>query len=108
MESSPYRCRLPRLQWRIQSESDNMRPMDEGRKRVLGIMAAILASLHMQTADHLFGGPGRTQNRTPDSGDISCRPWRKLLAPKTLHKPQKPVGPGRKKCPPRQFPALSA
>ncbi len=30
--------------------------MDEGRKRVLGIMAAILASLHMQTADDLFGG----------------------------------------------------
>jgi hypothetical protein len=31
--------------------------MDEDRKRVLGIMAAILASLHMQTADDLFGGP---------------------------------------------------
>jgi hypothetical protein len=31
--------------------------MDEGRKRVLGIMAAILASLCMQTADDLFGGP---------------------------------------------------
>ena len=31
--------------------------MDEGRKRVLGIMAGILASLHMQTADDLFGGP---------------------------------------------------
>jgi hypothetical protein len=31
--------------------------MDDGRKRVLGIMAAILASLHMQTADDLFGGP---------------------------------------------------
>jgi hypothetical protein len=31
--------------------------MDEGRKRVLGIMAAILASLHMQTANDLFGGP---------------------------------------------------
>jgi hypothetical protein len=31
--------------------------MDEGRKRVLGIMAAILASLHMETADDLFGGP---------------------------------------------------
>jgi hypothetical protein len=30
--------------------------MDEGRKRVLGIMAAILASLHMQAADDLFGG----------------------------------------------------
>jgi hypothetical protein len=31
--------------------------MDEGRKRVIGIMAAILASLHMQTADDLFGTP---------------------------------------------------
>jgi hypothetical protein len=31
--------------------------MDEGRKRVIGIMAAILAILHMQTADDLFGGP---------------------------------------------------
>ncbi len=31
--------------------------MDEGRKRVTGIMAAILASLHMQTADDLFGSP---------------------------------------------------
>lgn len=31
--------------------------MDEGRKRVIGMMAAILASLHMQTADDLFGGP---------------------------------------------------
>jgi hypothetical protein len=30
--------------------------MDEGRKRVIGIMAAILASLHMQTANDLFGG----------------------------------------------------
>jgi len=28
--------------------------MDEGRKRVIGIMAAILASLRMQTADDLF------------------------------------------------------
>jgi hypothetical protein len=31
--------------------------MDEGRKRVIGIMASILTSLHMQTADDLFGGP---------------------------------------------------
>jgi hypothetical protein len=31
--------------------------MDEGRKRVIGLMAAILSSLHMQTADDLFGGP---------------------------------------------------
>jgi hypothetical protein len=31
--------------------------MDEGRKRVLGIMAAISASMHMERADDLFGGP---------------------------------------------------
>jgi len=31
--------------------------MEENRKRVIGIMAAILASLHMRTADDLFGGP---------------------------------------------------
>jgi hypothetical protein len=31
--------------------------MDEGRKRVIGIMASILTSLHMRTADDLFGGP---------------------------------------------------
>ena len=42
---------------RMYGESDTLRRMDEGRKRVLGIMAAILASLHMQTADDLFGGP---------------------------------------------------
>jgi len=38
--------------------------MDEGRKRVLGIMAAILAGLHMQTADDLFGGPREVHGRT--------------------------------------------
>jgi len=31
--------------------------VDEGRKRVIGIMASILTSLHMRTADDLFGGP---------------------------------------------------
>jgi len=31
--------------------------VEEGRKRVIGIMASILASLHMRTADDLFGGP---------------------------------------------------
>jgi hypothetical protein len=29
--------------------------MDEGRKRVLGIMAAILTAMHMRTAGDLFG-----------------------------------------------------
>lgn len=28
-----------------------------GRKRVIGIMAAILAGMHMERADDLFGGP---------------------------------------------------
>ena len=31
--------------------------MDEGRKRVLGIMASILTAMHMRTADDLFGTP---------------------------------------------------
>ena len=34
--------------------------MDEGRKRVIGIMAAILSALHMQRADDLFGMPNGT------------------------------------------------
>jgi len=38
--------------------------MDEGRKRVLGIMAAILASLHMERADDLFGDPRKAHGRT--------------------------------------------
>ena len=31
--------------------------MDEGRKRVIGIIAAILTAMHMRTADDLFGTP---------------------------------------------------
>lgn len=42
---------------RTKDESATMCGMDEGRKRVIGIIAAILASLHMRTADDLFGGP---------------------------------------------------
>lgn len=43
--------------------------MDEGRKRVIGIMASILTSLHMETADDLFGGPNRqSQNGQADRG----------------------------------------
>ena len=42
---------------RIKNEYVTIAKMDEGRKRVIGLMAAILASLHMQTADDLFGGP---------------------------------------------------
>lgn len=42
--------------WRIQGEDGKLSRMDEGRKRVIGIMA-IMASLLMRTADDLFGGP---------------------------------------------------
>jgi hypothetical protein len=31
--------------------------MDEGRKRVLAIVAGILVARHLDTADDLFGGP---------------------------------------------------
>lgn len=31
--------------------------MDEGRKRVLAIVAGILVAGHLNTADDLFGGP---------------------------------------------------
>jgi hypothetical protein len=34
--------------------------MDEGRKRVLGIMAAILTAIHMPRARDLFGTPSGT------------------------------------------------
>jgi hypothetical protein len=38
--------------------------MDEGRKRVIGIMAAILVSRNVQTADDLFGGRKEARERT--------------------------------------------
>jgi len=31
--------------------------MDEGRKRVLAIVAGIIVARHLETADDLFGGP---------------------------------------------------
>ena len=31
--------------------------MEEGRKRVLAIVAGILVARHLKTADDLFGGP---------------------------------------------------
>jgi hypothetical protein len=48
------RHRLALFLWRTQGEQVQDTPLDEGRKRVIGIMAAILASLHMRTADDLF------------------------------------------------------
>ncbi|MGA2924294.1 MAG: hypothetical protein ABSE28_24625 [Candidatus Sulfotelmatobacter sp.] len=42
------------MKTRIEPKAATPRGHIEGRKRVLGIMAAILASLHTQTADDLF------------------------------------------------------
>lgn len=36
---------------------ENGAEMDEGRKRVLAIIAGILVSKHLDRADDLFGGP---------------------------------------------------
>lgn len=43
----------------IDEQTANMMPSrnGRGRKRVIGILAAILASLHLERADDLFGGP---------------------------------------------------
>lgn len=38
--------------------------MDDGRKRVLGIMAAILTAMHMRTASDLFGMPAAHRRQT--------------------------------------------
>lgn len=43
--------------------------MDEGRKRVIGIMAAILSAMHMQRADDLFGMP----NGSPITSTLTAR-----------------------------------
>ena len=61
-------------------ESDTVLPMDEGRKRVIGIMAAILASLHMRTADDLFGEP-QGSPRTDKLIAASVQ-WAKLIMEK--------------------------
>jgi len=37
--------------------------VEEGRKRVIGLMAAILSAMHMQRADDLFGMPNGTTDR---------------------------------------------
>jgi hypothetical protein len=53
--------------------------MDEGRKRVLAIVAGILVARHLNTADDLFGGPQgspRTDAMVAAAvqwADISCR-----------------------------------
>jgi hypothetical protein len=42
---------------RTKGEGVRFSAVDEGRKRVIGLMAAILSAMHMQRADDLFGMP---------------------------------------------------
>lgn len=66
--------------------------MDEGRKRVIGIMAAILVSLHMRNADDLFGGP-QGSPRTDQLIAASVQ-WARLIMEKVdqVCAPDKTVG----------------
>jgi hypothetical protein len=49
---------------RMNSEFASILRIAEGRKRVIGIMAATPVSLHMQIDDDLFGGPRAVLART--------------------------------------------
>jgi hypothetical protein len=54
--------------------------MDESRKRVIGIMAAILTARHLKTADDLFDSKGspRTESLIAASVQWSERIMRKI------------------------------
>jgi hypothetical protein len=41
----------------MKGEPSRLFDVDEGRKRVLAIVAGILVARHLDTADDLFGGP---------------------------------------------------
>ena len=48
---------MPRLRTANKTRTCYASRVDEGRKRVIGIMAAILTAMHMERADDLFGSP---------------------------------------------------
>jgi hypothetical protein len=48
---------MARRWWTNKRRTYTMPHMDEGRKRVLAIVAGILVARHLNTADDLFGGP---------------------------------------------------
>ncbi|MDP9159315.1 MAG: hypothetical protein M3O09_03680 [Acidobacteriota bacterium] len=54
--------------------------MDEGRKRVLAIIAGILVARHLQTADDLFNSKGspRTENMVASAVQWADRIMRKI------------------------------
>jgi hypothetical protein len=53
--------------------------VDEGRERAIGVMASILVSLHMQTADDLFGCP-QGSPRTDKLIDASIQWAERIMA----------------------------
>jgi hypothetical protein len=57
--------------------------MHEGRKRVIGIIAAILMAMHMRTADDLFGTPSGSP-RTDRLIDASIQ-WAERIMKKIDH-----------------------
>jgi hypothetical protein len=54
--------------------------MDEGRKRVIAIIAGILVARHLKTADDLFGGP--TGSARTDSMISAAVQWAELILKK--------------------------
>ena len=69
--------------------------MDEGRKRVIGIMAAILTSIHMRTADDPFGTPQgspRTDKLIAASVQWAEKSWRRLMSGAKIEAAPLPAG----------------
>ncbi len=54
--------------------------VDEGRKRVIGIMASILTAMHMRTADDLFGTPQGSPRTDKLKGFVELAKFEELLA----------------------------
>jgi hypothetical protein len=88
-----------------------MQQMDEGRKCVIGVMAAILTSLHMRTADDLFGGPEgspRTDGLISASIQWAEKLWKRLTNDFRHRAGRKPrirtVLPARRRLPTHRLP----
>src|SRR2546426_9375637 len=57
---SRFYYRLTQRGWTNKRRRHRIFPVDERRKHVIGLMAAILSAMHMQRADDLFGMPNGT------------------------------------------------
>ena len=67
--------------------------MDEGRKRVIGIIAGILVAHHMPVADDLFGGP-QGSPRTDKLIAASVQ-WAELIVKKVMQRSGTEIRGGR-------------